>query len=78
MSSHILTARYTHSGAACGVGDDRAMKPLPTRHLRIARPSHDLQASERFWVDGLGLHVLVRTGSSTEDGHAALRTHLVA
>jgi hypothetical protein len=24
------------------------MKPLPTNHLRIARPSHDLRASERF------------------------------
>jgi hypothetical protein len=28
------------------------MKPLPTNRLRIARPSHDLQAAERFWVDG--------------------------
>ena len=54
------------------VSDDRTMKPLPGSHLRIARPSHDLQASERFWVDGLGLDVLFRAGSSAEGGHALL------
>jgi catechol 2,3-dioxygenase-like lactoylglutathione lyase family enzyme len=54
------------------VSDDRTMKPLPASHLRIARPSHDLQASERFWVDGLGLDVLFRAGSSAEGGHALL------
>ena len=48
------------------------MKPLPASHLRIARPSHDLRASERFWVDGLGLEVLFRTGCSAEGGHALL------
>ena len=48
------------------------MKPLPTSHLRIARPSHDLHASERFWVDGLGLDILFRTGHSAEGGHALL------
>jgi catechol 2,3-dioxygenase-like lactoylglutathione lyase family enzyme len=52
------------------VSDDRTMKPLPASHLRIARPSHDLQASERFWADGLGLDVLFRAGSSAEGGHA--------
>jgi len=54
------------------VSDDRTMKPLPTSHLRIARPSRDLQASERFWVDGLGLDVLFRASSSAEGGHALL------
>jgi catechol 2,3-dioxygenase-like lactoylglutathione lyase family enzyme len=48
------------------------MKPLPANHLRIARPSRDLHASERFWVDGLGLNVLFRVGSSAEGGHALL------
>ena len=48
------------------------MKPLPANHVRIARPSRDLQASERFWVDGLGLDVLYRVGSSAEGGHALL------
>ena len=48
------------------------MKPSPASHLRIARPSHDLQASERFWVDGLGLDVLFRADSSAEGGHALL------
>jgi len=48
------------------------MKPLPTSHLRIARPSRDLRASERFWVDGLGLEVLSRVGASAEGGHALL------
>ena len=48
------------------------MRPLPASQLRIARPSHDLQASERFWVDGLGLDVLFRAGSFAEGRHALL------
>jgi catechol 2,3-dioxygenase-like lactoylglutathione lyase family enzyme len=32
----------------------------PSAHLRIARPSGDLAAAERFYVAGLGLHVLFR------------------
>lgn len=53
-------------------GHDRAMKPLPASHLRIARPTRDLRASERFWVDGLGLEVLFRADASAEGGHALL------
>ena len=45
---------------------------MPASHLRIARPSRDLRASERFWVDGLGLDVLFRAGASAEGGHALL------
>jgi catechol 2,3-dioxygenase-like lactoylglutathione lyase family enzyme len=48
------------------------MKPLPTNRLCIARPSHDLQAAERFWVDGVGLEVLFRADPSAEGGHALL------
>jgi catechol 2,3-dioxygenase-like lactoylglutathione lyase family enzyme len=48
------------------------MKPIPASHLRIARPSRDLEASERFWVAGLGLEVLFRTDDSAEGGHALL------
>jgi catechol 2,3-dioxygenase-like lactoylglutathione lyase family enzyme len=48
------------------------MEPGPRSHLRIARPSRDLRAAERFWVDGLGLQVLFRTGDSAEGGHALL------
>jgi catechol 2,3-dioxygenase-like lactoylglutathione lyase family enzyme len=48
------------------------MLPAPGNHLRIARPSHDLQAAERFWVDGLGLDVLFRADSSAEGGNALL------
>jgi catechol 2,3-dioxygenase-like lactoylglutathione lyase family enzyme len=48
------------------------MQPTPASHLRIARPSRDLQASERFWVGGLGLDVLFRAGPSAEGGHALL------
>ena len=48
------------------------MKPLPTSHLRIARPSHDLRASERFWIDGLGLDALFRADDSAEGGRALL------
>ncbi|MFB7421872.1 VOC family protein [Streptomyces hydrogenans] len=31
-----------------------------TAHIRIARPSRDLEAAERFWVSGLGLDVQYR------------------
>jgi catechol 2,3-dioxygenase-like lactoylglutathione lyase family enzyme len=48
------------------------MKPVPASHLRIARPSHDLRASERFWVEGLGLEVLFRADDQAEGGHALL------
>jgi catechol 2,3-dioxygenase-like lactoylglutathione lyase family enzyme len=46
------------------------MKPGPASHVRIARPSHDLRASERFWVGGLGLEVLLRVDESADGGHA--------
>lgn len=36
------------------------MRPGPESHVRIARPSRDLSAAERFWVGGLGLEVLFR------------------
>ncbi|WP_406194724.1 VOC family protein [Streptomyces sp. NBC_01017] len=43
--------------------------PLDTRsHIRIARPSRDLAAAERFWVEGLGLGVVWRTGGGGEPG----------
>lgn len=48
------------------------MTNLQASHLRIARPSRDLAAAERFWVHGLGLEVLFRTGPDTEGGHALL------
>ena len=48
------------------------MQPSPASHLRIARPSHDLRASERFWAGGLGLDVLFRADASAEGGHALL------
>ncbi len=38
------------AGRVLGFGKDGAMKPRAANHLRIARPSHDLQASERFWA----------------------------
>jgi len=46
------------------------MRPGPNSHLRLARPSRDLAAAERFWVDGLGLEVLWRTEPG--DGEHAL------
>jgi hypothetical protein len=45
------------------------MKPGPVSHVRIARPSYDLRASERFWVGGLGLEVLLRVDESADGGH---------
>ncbi|GGT42382.1 VOC family protein [Streptomyces purpureus] len=41
-------------------------------HVRIARPSRDLGAAERFWKDGLGLSVLWRAAGTDEPGHHAL------
>jgi len=41
-------------------------------HVRIARPSRDLAAAERFWTEGLGLEVLWRTSPDSEGEHALL------
>ena len=48
------------------------MQPGPANQLRLARPSRDLSAAERFWVGGLGLDVLLRLDDSAEGGHALL------
>ncbi len=40
--------------------------------VRLARPSQDLEAAGRFWIDGLGLGVLWQTGPDAEGGHALL------
>jgi catechol 2,3-dioxygenase-like lactoylglutathione lyase family enzyme len=44
----------------------------PQSQLRVARPSRDLAAAERFWVDGLGLTVLWRSQATADGGHALL------
>ncbi|MEU5098021.1 VOC family protein [Streptomyces sp. NPDC020996] len=41
-------------------------------HLRIARPSRDLAAAERFWAAGLGLSVVWRTEGGLESGEHEL------
>lgn len=50
------------------------VRPEPDAHLRLARPSRDLTAAEKFWVQGLGLDVLWRSGpgDDVEGGHALL------
>jgi catechol 2,3-dioxygenase-like lactoylglutathione lyase family enzyme len=45
-------------------------KPGPTSHIRIARPTHDFTAAERFYVAGLGLSVLWRSTPDAIGGHA--------
>lgn len=40
--------------------------------IRLARPSRDLEAAHRFWVEGLGLEVLWASGPEAEGGHALL------
>ena len=47
-------------------------RPLAASHLRIARPSRDLDWAEAFWVRGLGLEVLYRASPDAGDGHAML------
>lgn len=39
-----------------------------TAHVRIARPSRDLQAAERFWVLGLGLDILYQHTADHDAG----------
>jgi catechol 2,3-dioxygenase-like lactoylglutathione lyase family enzyme len=52
--------------------------PLDARtHLRIARPSADLAAAQRFWVSGVGLDVLWRhEGSGGPGDHSLLMAGL--
>ncbi|PWH06278.1 glyoxalase [Brachybacterium endophyticum] len=45
------------------------MPDLSTAPVRIARPAADLAATERFWVQGVGLDVLWRSGEDVEGGH---------
>jgi catechol 2,3-dioxygenase-like lactoylglutathione lyase family enzyme len=44
----------------------------PTAQIRIARPSRDLAAAERFYIDGLGLRVLYRALGAIEPGEHEL------
>lgn len=37
-------------------------------HIRVARPSLDLKATERFYVDGLGLDILWRSSGEHAPG----------
>ncbi|MEI5099360.1 VOC family protein [Streptomyces sp. PmtG] len=39
-----------------------------TTHVRVARPSRDLAAAERFYVDALGLDVLWRSAAERAPG----------
>ncbi|MGK5519590.1 VOC family protein [Micromonospora sp. URMC 107] len=48
------------------------LTPAAAPHLRIARPSRDLAAAERFWVDGLGLDVLWRSAAEAPGEHDLL------
>jgi catechol 2,3-dioxygenase-like lactoylglutathione lyase family enzyme len=48
------------------------MRPAASNHLRLARPSRDLEKAEQFWVAGLGLEVLYRKARDSEGGHALL------
>lgn len=44
-----------------------------TAHIRIARPSRDLETAEQFWASGLGLDVLYRhTTDGTPGEHSLL------
>ncbi|MEO3750402.1 VOC family protein [Streptomyces sp. B6B3] len=45
---------------------------LAQAHVRIARPSRDLAAAERFWCAGLGLSVLWRIEGGDQPGEHSL------
>jgi len=49
----------------------------PDAPVRIARPSSDLEAAERFWVEGVGLQVLWRSGEEVEEIEGAHRLSMV-
>lgn len=44
----------------------------PTAHIRVARPSRDLAAAERFYVDGLGLDIQWRETAPAPGEHELL------
>jgi catechol 2,3-dioxygenase-like lactoylglutathione lyase family enzyme len=44
----------------------------PAATIRLARPSRDLAAAERFYVQGLGLQVLYRATAESADEHDLL------
>ncbi|KIM95011.1 hypothetical protein OIDMADRAFT_21267 [Oidiodendron maius Zn] len=48
------------------VNDGSGKTPSASTHIRIARPSRDLVAAEKFYVQGLGMKVLFR--HTYEDG----------
>ena len=60
------TTRTSHR-AHCK--DLEMKKILPSAPIRIARPSGDLGAIERFWTRGVGMEVLWRTEGDAEGGH---------
>ncbi|WP_151774578.1 VOC family protein [Streptomyces abyssomicinicus] len=46
---------------------------MEAAHIRTARPSRDLDAAARFWIDGLGLSQLWRTtGDGSPGGNSLL------
>ncbi|WP_425836644.1 VOC family protein [Streptomyces fractus] len=49
-----------------------AVTPPGSAHVRIARPSLDLAAAERFWVRGLGLAVVHRMTGTLPGEHDLL------
>ncbi|MGX9296090.1 VOC family protein [Tsukamurella paurometabola] len=40
--------------------------------LRVARPTRNIAAAERFWVEGIGMHIQWRTDNTTSGGHELL------
>lgn len=59
-SIHARSATETPPPPPVAVERSKGISPSSTNHIRIARPSKSLAAAERFWTDGLGLHVLWR------------------
>ncbi|OKJ17435.1 glyoxalase [Kitasatospora sp. CB01950] len=48
----------------------------PDTHVRLARPTRDIAAAERFYVQGLGLSVLWRTTERVSGEHDLLMVGL--
>lgn len=73
-ASEQTSASSTQQSPPTAAEHGQGNRPSPTSHIRIARPSKSLAAAERFWKDGLGLHVLWRSDSAehAEGGHELL------
>src|ERR1700678_2324261 len=73
MSGRGLIATMRRSPGRRGPAGEGTVAADGRAHVRIARPTRDIVAAERFWISGLGLRELFRKiADGTPDGHDLL------